>query len=144
MRHIYKHLEAVQKYITRRSILRNACFQLLDNIIQSITEKFQQFSFIRKQSYNIIKEKISSNQLLEICNAIKKEKESLSFTMLKRQQSKYQRDNITILTIHRKIEGLESRSEDITIISGSYYIEKKREKLFTKLKQHVQIRTLLT
>ena len=48
------------------------------------------------------------------------------------------------MTIHGKIEGLESRSEDTTIISGTYYIEKKREKLLKKLKQHFQIRTLLT
>ena len=45
---------------TCRSILRNASFQLRDNIIQTITEKLQQFSFIRKQSYNILKENISS------------------------------------------------------------------------------------
>ena len=100
-----------------------ASFQLRDNIIQSITEKLQQFSFIRKQSYNIPKEKIASNQLMEICKAIKKEKKSLSSTVLKRQQSKYQRDNITIFDHPRKIKSLESRSEDITIISRSYYIE---------------------
>ena len=79
-----------------------ASFQLRDNIIQSITEKLQQFSFIRKQSYNIPKEKIASNQLMEICKAIKKEKKSLSSTVLKRQQSKYQRDNITIFDHPRK------------------------------------------
>ena len=45
---------------TCRSILRNASFQLHDNIIHTITEKLQQFSFIRKQSYNILKENISS------------------------------------------------------------------------------------
>ena len=84
------------KYIRCRSILRNVSFQLRDNIIQSITEKLHQFSFIRKQSLNILKEKISSNQLMEICEAIKKKKESLSSTIFKRQQSKYQRDNITI------------------------------------------------
>ena len=84
------------KYIRCRSILRNVSFQLRDNIIQSITEKLHQFSFIRKQSLNILKEKIPSNQLMEICKAIKKKKESLSSTIFKRQQSKYQRDNITI------------------------------------------------
>ena len=104
-----------------------ASFQLRNNIIQSITEKLQQFSFIRKQNYNIPKEKIASNQLTEVCRAIKKEKESRSFTVLKRQQSKYQRDILLFLIIHEKIEGLESRIEDITIISGSYYIEKKRK-----------------
>ena len=77
-----------------RSILRNASLPLCDNI-QSITEKLGQFSFLRKESYNILKEKISSNQLMEIYKAIKKGKESLSSTILKRQQSKYQRDNIT-------------------------------------------------
>ena len=111
------------KYIRCRSILRNVSFQLRDNIIQSITEKLHQFSFIRKQSLNILKEKISSNQLMEICKAIKKKKESLSSTIFKRQQSKYQRDNITIFDHPRKIKSLESRSEDITIISRSYYIE---------------------
>ena len=80
-----------------RGILRNVSFQLRDNIIQSITEKLQQFAFIRKQSYNILKEKILSNQLTEICKAIKKEKESLSSTILK-----YQRDNITISDQPRK------------------------------------------
>ena len=43
-----------------------------------------------------------SNQLTEICKAIKKEKESLSSTILKRQQSKYQTDNITIFDHPRK------------------------------------------
>ena len=85
-----------------RSILRNASFQLRDNIIESITEKLQQFLFIRKQSYDILKEKNSSNQITEICKAIKKEKESLSSTILKRQQSKYQRSNITIFDHPRK------------------------------------------
>ena len=91
-----------------RSILHNASFQLHDNIIQSITEKLEQFSFIEKQSYNILKEKISLNQHTEICKAIKKEKKSLSSTILKRQQSKYQRENITIFDHPRKIESLES------------------------------------
>ena len=31
------------------------------------------------------------------------------------------------MAIHEKIEGLESQSEGIAIISGSYYIEKKRK-----------------
>ena len=39
---------------------------------------------------------------MEICKAIKKEKKSLSSTVLKRQQSKYQRDNITIFDHPRK------------------------------------------
>ena len=34
---------------------------------------------------------------------------------------------LLFLIIHDKIEGLEIRSENITIISGSYYIEKKRK-----------------
>ena len=87
---------------TCRGILRNASFQLSDNIIQSITEKLQQFSFIWKQSYNTLTEKISSNQLTEICKAIKRETESLSSTILKRQQLKYQRDNYTIFDHPRK------------------------------------------
>ena len=86
----------MQKYFTYDS------FQLRDNIVQSITEKLEQFSFIWKESYNILKEKISSNQLTEICKAIKKEKESPSSTILRRQQSKYQRDNITIFDHPRK------------------------------------------
>ena len=39
---------------------------------------------------------------MEICKAIKKEKESLSSTILKRQQSKWERDNITIFDHPRK------------------------------------------
>ena len=85
-----------------RSILRNASFQLGDNIIQSITDKSQQFSFIRKQSYDILKEKNSSNKHTEICKTIKKEKKSLSPTILKRQQSKYQRSNINFFGHPRK------------------------------------------
>ena len=84
------------------SILCNASFQLRDNVIQGMTEKLGQFSFIWKNSYNIVNEKISSNKLTEICKAIKKEKESLSSTILKKQQSKYQRDNITIFDYPRK------------------------------------------
>ena len=84
------------------SVLRSASFQLRDNIIQSITEKLEQFSFVQKKSYNILKEKILSSQLTEIFKAIKKEKELLSSTILKRQQSKYQRDNITIFYYPRK------------------------------------------
>ena len=85
-----------------------------------------------------------SNQLTEIGKSIKKEKESLSSTILKRQESKYQRDNITIFEHPRKIEDLESQSEGIKIIIRSYYIAKKSEKLLKKFKQHVQIRTLPT
>ena len=85
------------------SLLCNASFQLRDNIIQSITEKLEQFSFIWKNSYNIVNEKISSNKLPEICKAIKKEKESPSSTILKEQQSKYQRDNITIFDYPGKL-----------------------------------------
>ena len=84
------------------SVWRSASFQLRDNIIQSITEKLEQFSFVRKKSYNILKEKILSSQLTEIFKAIKKEKELLSSTILKRQQSKYQRDNVTIFDHPRK------------------------------------------
>ena len=51
--------------------------------------------------------KISLDQLTEIVKAIKNEKESLSSTILKRQHSKHQRNNI--ITIHEKVEGLESR-----------------------------------
>ena len=43
-----------------------------------------------------------SSQLTEICKAIKKEKELLSSTIIKRQESKYQRDNITIFDHPRK------------------------------------------
>ena len=50
---------------------------------------------------------------------------------------------LLFLTIHGKIQDLETPSEDITIINGSYYIEKKKEELLQKPKQHVQIRTLL-
>ena len=82
--------------------MRNASFQLRDNIIQSITEKLEQLSFIWKKSYNILKEKVLSNQLTEIGKSIKKEKESLSSTILKRQESKYQRDNVTIFEHPRK------------------------------------------
>ena len=71
------------------SILRNASFQL--RVILS-----KVISFIRKESYNILSEKNSSKQLEEIYKAIKKEKGSLSSTILKRQQSKYQRDIIAI------------------------------------------------
>ena len=85
-----------------RSTLRNASFQLHENIVQSITEKLEWFSFIRRERCNILKEKISSNQLTEICKAIKNEKESLSSTIFKRQQSKYQRDNITTFDYPRK------------------------------------------
>ena len=67
-------------------VLRNASFQLRDNIIQSSTEKLEQFSFNQKKSYNILKEKISSSQLTEIFKAIKTEKKSQSSTVLKRQQ----------------------------------------------------------
>ena len=76
--------------------------QLHDNIIQIISEKLKQYSFIRKESYNILKEKSSSNQLTEICQAIRKEKKSLSSMILRRQQSKYQRDNITIFDHSQK------------------------------------------
>ena len=86
-----------------RSILRNASFQSRDNVIQSITAKLEQLSFIRKQSCNILKEKILSNQLTQTWKSIKKEKESISSTILKRQQSKHQRDNITIFDHHQKI-----------------------------------------
>ena len=39
---------------------------------------------------------------MEICKATKKEKESLFSTILKRQQSKWERDNITIFDHPRK------------------------------------------
>ena len=74
----------------------NVSFQLCDNIIQSITEKLEQFSFIQKQSYSILKGQILSNQMMEIWEAIKKEKEPLCSTILKSHHLKYQRDNITI------------------------------------------------
>ena len=112
-----------------RKYFTYASFQLRDNIIQSITEKLEQFSFIRKESYNILKEKISSNQLTEICKAIKKEKESLSSTILEDNSQNTKETILLFLTIHEKIKGLETRSGDITIISGSYYTEKKKEKL---------------
>ena len=66
---------------TSRSILHHGSFQLCDNIIQSITEKLEQFLFVQKQSYNILKEKILSNELMEISAANKKEKESLLYTI---------------------------------------------------------------
>ena len=46
--------------------------------------------------------KFRQTNLRKICKAIKKEKESLSSTILKKQQPKYQRDNITIFDYPRK------------------------------------------
>ena len=85
-----------------------------------------------------------SNQLTEICTSIKKEKESLSSTILKRQKSKYQRDNITIFDHPRKNRRFrKSKRRHQNNHQKSLYREKEW-KLLKKFKQHVQIRTLPT
>ena len=66
-----------------RCILRNTSFQLRNNVIQSIT--FQSF-----YKNTIYQKKISRKSDL------------LLFTILRRQQSKYQTNNITSPTIHEK------------------------------------------
>ena len=66
---------------------------------------------------------------MQICKASKKEKESLSSTILK-DSSQNRKETILLFSfIHEEIEGLEGRSEDIIIINEIYYIKKKGEEL---------------
>ena len=73
-----------------KNILRNASFQLSDNIIRSVTEKLQELSFDRGKRYNTLKEAILFNELTKVCEETKMETELLSSSILKRHERKYQ------------------------------------------------------
>ena len=83
---------------TYRNILRNASFQLRDNLIV----KLKELSVMRNNSYNTLKETISSNELTKVFGEIKMETELLWSSTSNRHIRKYKRDNITVFSHQRK------------------------------------------
>ena len=87
---------------TCRNILRNASFQLRNNIIGGVIVKLKELSSIRNRSYNTLKETISFNELTKVCEEIKMETELLSSSISKRHKRKYKRGNITVFSHQHK------------------------------------------
>ena len=106
----YALIQQIYKSTKSLNILRNTLFQLRYNTIQSISEKLEEFSVIRKESYNISKDKISSNQLTEICKNNQKRKEAAIFRNLQKTTVKIQKRQCyyIFLTIQEKIKSLKS------------------------------------
>ena len=78
----------------------NVSFKLLD-IITAVSKRIEDLKIVRKEYFHALKD-VPNDSFIDICERIKNETKSLSASIVQRQNSKYQRDNISNINHHRQ------------------------------------------
>ena len=79
----------------------NVSFKLLD-IITAVSKRIEDLKIVRNEYFHALKDNVPNDSFIEICERIKNETKSLSASIVQRQNSKYQRDNISNINHHRQ------------------------------------------
>ena len=77
-------------------------FKLHDSIITAVSKRIKDLKIVRNEYFHAIKDNVPNDSFPDICERIKKEKKSLSASVVERQNSKYQRNNISKINHHRQ------------------------------------------
>ena len=84
-----------------RYIPRNASFILRDNIIAAVSKSIKDLKIVRNECFHALKD-VPNDSFIDICERIKNETKSLFASIVQRQNSKYQRDNIPKINHHQQ------------------------------------------
>ena len=87
--------EVMPKYST------NVSFKLLD-IITAVSKRIEDLKIARNEYFHALKDNVPNDSFIDICERIKNETKSLSASIVQRQNSKYQKDNISNINHHRQ------------------------------------------
>ena len=85
-----------------RNILRNASYRFRDNMIAAVSKRIEDLKIVRNECFHALKDNVPNDSLIDICKRIKNENKSLSVSVVQRQNSKYQRDNISNINHHQQ------------------------------------------
>ena len=77
-------------------------FKLQDKIITAVSKRIEDLKIVRNEYFHAIKDNVPNDSFIDICERIKKEKKSLSASIVQRQNSKYQTDNISKNNHHQQ------------------------------------------
>ena len=118
------NLEDLQK--SHRNILRNASFKLRDNIITAVSKRIEDLVIVRNEHFYALKGNVPNESFIDICERIKKEIKSLSASIVRRQNSKYQRDNISDIDHHQQNRKCDAQNAEITTGKGKQYTKQTK------------------
>ena len=106
---------------------------MCNNIITAVSKRIEDLKIVRNEYFHALKDNVPNDSFIDICERIKKEKKSLSASIVQRQNSKYQRDNISYFNCHqqnRRFDALKNAHNRERKI-----IHKKYEKVATEQAQ---------
>ena len=75
---------------------------MCNNIITAVSKRIEDLKIVRNEYFHALKDNVPNDSFIDICERIKKEKKNLSASIVQRQNSKYQRDNISYFNCHQQ------------------------------------------
>ena len=74
----------------------------------------EDLKIVRKEYFHALKDNVPNDSFIDICERIKKENKNLTASIVQRQNSKYQRDNISNINHHRQNRRFDTQNAEIT------------------------------
>ena len=73
-----------------------------DNILTAVSKRIDDLKIVRSEYFYVLKDNVPNDSFIDICERIKNKNKILSASIVQRQNSKYQRDNISNINDHRQ------------------------------------------
>ena len=71
-----------------------------DNILTAVSKRIDDLKIVRNEYFDALKDNVPNDSFIDICERTKNENKILFASLVQRQNSKYQRDNISNINHH--------------------------------------------